>query len=58
MNFSLRNIFFYLPKLAVFFLNRQQSNVRAAQNKTRVFGNPRPKSNTRAHLKQRKNIVA
>ena len=39
--------------------NRQQFNARAGQKKTHVFfGNARPKSNARAHLKQKKNIVA
>ena len=48
-------MFFYLPKLTVFSENRQQSNARAWQKKTRFyFGNARPKSNARAHLKQRK----
>ena len=47
--------FFYPPKLVVFFGNRQQSNARAGQKKTHVFfSNARPKSNARAHVKQRK----
>ena len=46
-------MFFYLPKLT-FFENRQYSNARVG----RIFCNARPKSNARAHLKQRKNIVA
>ena len=38
-----------------FFGNWQQSNARAEQKKTHVFfGNVRPESNARAHLKQRK----
>ena len=45
-------MFIYLPKSTVFFENRQQSNARAGQNV--LFGNARPKSNARAHLKQRK----
>ena len=52
-------MFFYLPKSTVVFGNRQQSNARAGQKKTHVFfGKARFKSNARAHLKQRKNIVA
>ena len=35
----------------VFFGNRKQSNSRAAQKKHMFFGNGRPKSNARAHLK-------
>ena len=47
-------MFFYLPKLTGFFFgNRQQSNERTGQKKTHVFfGNVRPKSNARAHLKK------
>ena len=42
-----------------FFGRLQQSNACAGQKKTHVlFGNVRPRSNARAHLKQRKNIVA
>ena len=41
INLFFRNVF-YLPKLFVFFGNRQQSNACA--------GNVRPKSNARAHL--------
>ena len=38
-----------------FFENRQQFIARAGQKKnTCFFGNARPKSNARAHLKQRK----
>ena len=59
MNLVFSEWFFYLPKLTVFLGNRQQSNARAGQKKTHVFfGNARPKSNARAHLKQRKKIVA
>ena len=36
----------------VFFENRQQSNKRWAEKNTIFFGNARPKSNARAHLKQ------
>ena len=47
---------FLSPEINCFFLgNRQQSNARAGQKKPHVFfGNARPKSNARAHLKQRK----
>ena len=55
---KLGKCFIYLPKLTVFFGNRQQSNARAGQKKyTCFFGNARPKSNARADLKQ-KIIVA
>ena len=39
-----------------FFLNRQQSNACAGRKKNTCFffGNARPTSNARAHLKQRK----
>ena len=48
-------MFFYLLKLTVFFGIGQQSNARAEQRKYMFFfGNAQPKSNTRAHLKQRK----
>ena len=41
--------------MTVIFRNLQQSNARAGQEKTHVFfGNAQPKSNARAHLKQRK----
>ena len=46
-------------KIDCFFSNQQQSNARGGQKKnTHFFGNARPKYNERAHLKQRKNIVA
>ena len=50
--FFLTTIFFF------FFENRQNLNVRAEQKKTTWFlGNVRrPKSNARAHLKQRKKL--
>ena len=58
-NLFLFEMFFYLPKLTVFFGNRQQSNARAGQKKQIVFfGIARPKSNAHAHLKRKKNIVA
>ena len=49
-------MFFYLPKLTGFFSNQQHSDARAGQKKTHVLflGNALPKSNARAHLKQRK----
>ena len=48
-------MFFYLPKLNVFFLKIGKNSMRAlARKKTCFFGNARPKSNARAHLKQRK----
>ena len=48
-------MFFLCPEIDCFFKNRQQSNARAGQKKTHgFFGNGRPKSNARAHLKQRK----
>ena len=48
-------MFFLAPEITwVFFENRQQSNARTGQKKTCLFGNARPKSNARAHLKQRK----
>ena len=52
--FFLRNVFLY-PEINCFFGNRQQSNARARQKKNMFFfGNARPKSNARAHVKQRK----
>ena len=49
---------FYLPKLTGFFGNRQQSNARAGHKKHMFFfGNALPKSNARAHLKQRKKNI-
>ena len=55
MNLFFSKCFLYIPKLTVFFGNQQQSNARAGQKKTPgFFGNARPKSNARAHLKQRK----
>ena len=43
--------FFLFPDF--FFGNRQQSNARAGQKKnTCFFGNARPKSSARAHLKE------
>ena len=45
-----RNVFYLF-----YFGNRQQFNARAGQKKHVFFGNARPKSNARAHLKQRKN---
>ena len=57
--FFFSEYFFYLPKLTVFFGNRQQSNARAGQKETHVFfGNGRSKYITRAHLNREKNIVA
>ena len=48
-------MFFLSPEIDILFRNRQQSNARAGQRKTHVFfGDARPKSNARAHLKQRK----
>ena len=59
MNLIFFGMLFFLLKLTVFFGNRQQSDARAGHKKTLVFfGNARPKSNARAHLKQKKNIVA
>ena len=47
-------MFFYLPKLTI-FLEIGNSLMRALGRKnTCFFGNARPKSNARAHLKQRK----
>ena len=55
MNF-LWNVFFISRNLYFFFGNWQKSNARAGQQKnTCFFVNVRPKSNARAHLKQRKN---
>ena len=56
MNLFFFGMFFYLPKLTVFFGNRQQFNARAGQKKTHVFFGEiaQSKSNARAHLKQRK----
>ena len=48
-------MFFLSTKIKfVFFENRQQVNARAGQKKNTCFffGNARPKSNARAHLKQ------
>ena len=54
-NLFFSECFFYLPKLTVFFRNPQQSKARAGQKKTHVFfGNARPKSKARAHLKRGK----
>ena len=54
-----RNVF-YLPKKNVF--SQKSSTIKfarlAEKNHMFVFGNALPKSNARAHLKQRKNIVA
>ena len=58
--FFFQNVFLS-PEIDCFFGNRQQSHARAGQKKNTCFfgGNARPKSNVRAHLKQRKkNIVA
>ena len=48
-------MFFITRNLLVFDGNRQQSNARAGQKKNTCFlgGNALPKSNARAHLKQR-----
>ena len=55
MNLFFFGMFFSSTKIKWFFLNPQQFNARAGQKKTHVFfGNARPKSNARAHLKQRK----
>ena len=47
---------FLSPDFFFFFGNQQQYNARAGQKKTTYFcfGNALPKSNARAHLKQRK----
>ena len=49
-------MFFYLPKLTVFFPEIGNNIMRALGRKKTIFvsGNARPKSNARAHLKQRK----
>ena len=49
-------MFFYLSKLPVFFLEIRKNPMRVlGRKKTHVFfGNALPKSNARAHLKQRK----
>ena len=48
-------MFFYLPKLTGFFSEIGKNLMRALGRKKHVFfGNARPKSNARAHLKQRK----
>ena len=49
-------MFFFISRNLLGFLgNRQQSNVPAGQKEPPVFfGNAWPKSNVRAHLKQRK----
>ena len=50
---------FFISRNKLFFVrNRQQSNARAGQKNKFLFGKALPKSNARAHLKQRKNIVA
>ena len=53
MNLFFFGMFFYLPKLNVFF--RKSATIQCARwaEKTH-FGNALPKSNARAHLKQRK----
>ena len=58
MNLFFMGIVFLSPEIDSFFFgNRQQSNARAGQKKHMFFcGNARPKSNARAHLKQKKNI--
>ena len=48
-------MFFYLSKLTGFFSESGNNPMRALGKKnTCLFGNALPKSNTRAHLKQRK----
>ena len=48
-------MFFLSTKIKCFLENRQQFNARVGMKKHMVFfGNARPKSNARAHLKQRK----
>ena len=57
MNLFFSKCFIYLPKLNVFFVNRQRFNARAGQKKKHTHGffcNVRPKYNARAHLKHRK----
>ena len=53
-NLFFLRMFFYLPKLTVFF--RKSAAIQYAH--MFFFGNALPKSNARAHLKQRKNTVA
>ena len=48
-------MFFYFPKLTVFL--RKLATIQCAPWDV-FFFNARPKSNARAHLKERKNIVA
>ena len=58
-NHSWKNVFFYLQKLNVIF--RKSATIQCArwtEINACFFGNARPKSNARAPLKQRKNIVA
>ena len=52
--FFFLGMFFLSPEINCFFGNRQQSDARAGQKKTHVFfGNALPKSDARAHLKQK-----
>ena len=53
-----RNVFLSLEINSFFLGNRQQSNARDGQKKEHFLGNALPKSNARAHLKQRKSVVA
>ena len=55
MNLFFSECIFYLPKLTGFFSEIGNNLMRAGQKKTRFFLLMRgPKSNARAHLKQRK----
>ena len=45
---------FFISRNELFFRNRQQSNARWAEKNHMFFCNAQPKSNARAHLKQRK----
>ena len=61
MNLVFFGMFFHLPKLNVFFSKIGKNSMRALGRRKKhmfFFCNARPKSNARAHLKQRKNIVA
>ena len=55
MNLAFFGMFFYLPKLIFFFWKIGNNYSMRALG---IFGNAWPKSNARAHLTQRKNIVA
>ena len=53
MNTVFAEYFFLSPKLTVFFRNRQQSNALGRKKHMFFSGNAHPKSNARAHLKQK-----